>query len=1006
MKKSITILLAVFALLGAFLTSCTNEVAVQGEELVSVTFEEGSSRALTATVQEFDKDDYFWYYVAWKTDSTGLISGQTKTYDVADAVAVKSGKGLDGQVPGFSQGSWKFTLFAYAEAPTADQMGSFVYSGEATAVTLRKNGTNTVSVTVNPAEQGQGTLFIDMANIKLSEASSASHNTVAPQVSITKTKDAQTYEMVPGTNIEYKAGAGQWTVKVDYTDGDIIFATGTVIATVYPGLKTTVTGDVSELITYAQFDAKENPDLVKVTASSEATTYAGITEDVDLSGTVKEGTVEVKTVETSVAAADAQKIMAEMATNAGVALDSNTTMSLALNVDPTAATETSITYDISMSATLKVTEGELIKSSTTKDVEELDNVVIVEISMQKDLQDVEVYHKTTKMTGVDSKDDLANGKFYYDEENGKLYICTSTFSPFSISYKFIEYAASLNGKKYETLVEAFNAAVASGKKSTVYLLKDASGAGIFLAQNLGADITVDLGGHKYTCTGPAVGSTGTQTQAWHLEKNNKVTIKSGTLDCTSDAGVKMLIQNYCDLTLQDVAVDGTKLPGTGRYVLSGNNGDILITGKTDITAKTGNYAFDVCYTGYYPDGVRYVFDENYTGTVTGTIQFDVWGTLPETTYCSLTIKAGTFIGVFDIQEALRDRAKDDIHISGGSFDNDPTTYVLRGYKVDIVDNMYVVSKRTEGPASIIEDGEKLYFASLQDAIDAAFDGETVYLEYDYDAKTRVTIDGKSITLDGQNHSLSASQENISNGRTLNVWNSVNPSPEAPNVILRNLVVVGPTSGYSRGLNIGDGAKLTIEGCTISAGHYAINVITGSDGTTIDLKGSSVASGWAALNIWSRTDITVEGGTLSGVNDKSFDSEGWNCFSTIVFNSGEATAAGSTISCSSVEIIADTTTSPNENHQGLIDIRSTATGITGSFEKCTFRYTTNDSEFNGRKRNWMFKFTDNTVVKMTGCSFYIDESKVTVDDLPITVYTNESLYNSTVVINGEDILPLT
>ena len=1042
MKKSLIILLVLGVLLTLGLASCKNEVQAPADELVSVSFEQAVSRALTATLQEFKKENYYWYYAAKKADSTGLISGQTTTYTVADAVAVKKDgtKGLDGQVPGFSQGSWDFLLFAYEEDPEATgatiTKADYTYWGEATAVVLKKNGANTVSVTVNPAEQGQGTLFVDMEHIKLSEASSASHNTVAPLVSISCGE--KTYEIEAGSNIKYKVDAGQWIVKVEYTDGDIIFATGTVLATVYPRLTTIVTGDVSELITYAQFDAKENPDLVKVTAGSTATAYDAIpSAGVVLSGT-DEG--ETKTVSTTVAKGDAQKIMAEMATNAGVGLDSNTKMSLALNVDPTAATETSITYDISMSATLSVTQGSETKS-TVKDVDKLDNVVIVEISMQKDLQDVEVWHKTTKMTRVDSKDDLADGKFYYDAENGKLYICTSTFSPFSISYKFIEYAASLNGKKYETLAAAI-AAASSEKAQTVYLLKDVSADRITISKSL----VLDLCGFKVTSRITA--------------DSGNVDIKNGKIIGRVDAYDSSVLTIEADVAITGQVVvwgdgvfgaAGCKTPVLNFYGKATNTGDSALTTNGDdksgaviniyegaeitstddiaVYLPSGNATFyGGTITGatavYVKSGTLTIKDGDFIGNLTPKAEYVHDGNGASATGDAVVIEAcdypngapvvvingGKFtgtkaaIGYYRYQES--EEAK--ITVDGGKYNTDPSAFLPEGYTVELVDNMYVVIKK---PASIIVEGEKVYYDSLQAAIDSAVDGQTVYLERDYDAKTRVTINGKSITLDGQNHSLSASQENISDGRTLNVWNRVNPSPEAPNVTLRNLAIVGPTSGYSRGLNIGDGAKLTIEGCTISAGHYAINVITKSDGTTIDLKGSSVASGWAALNIWSRTDITVEGGTLSGVNDKSFDLAGSNCFSTIVFNNGAATAAGSTISCKNVKIIADTTTTPNKNHQGLIDIRSTATDVTASFEGCTFKYTTNDTTFNYKgtefTRNWMFAATQKTTAVMKNCSFYIDGSAVTVNALSSYLYLYDrpaSLYNSTVKINGVDFLP--
>lgn len=54
-----------------------------------------------------------------------------------------------------------------------------------------------------------------------------------------------------------------------------------------------------------------------------------------------------------------------------------------------------------------------------------------------------------------------------------------------------------------------------------------TGIGLFNSKGaVGVNFTVDFGGHTYTCTDPAVGSAGTETQGFHLEKGNTVTLKT------------------------------------------------------------------------------------------------------------------------------------------------------------------------------------------------------------------------------------------------------------------------------------------------------------------------------------------------------------------------------------------------------------------------------------------------------------------------------------------------
>ena len=176
---------------------------------------------------------------------------------------------------------------------------------------------------------------------------------------------------------------------------------------------------------------------------------------------------------------------------------------------------------------------------------------------------------------------------------------------------------------FDTLVEAVDAAQSG---DTIYLLDNLEGAGIgiFAADGDVKDFTIDFGGFTYTCEGPAVGSSGTQSQAFHLEKSAdytpNVTFKNGTITAETGKNVKMLIQNYCNLTLTDMNLIGTT---DTQYVLSNNFGNTVIDGNTSITATAGNVAFDVCYAnGSYKDGVSVTV--NTTGTITGIIELGTW----------------------------------------------------------------------------------------------------------------------------------------------------------------------------------------------------------------------------------------------------------------------------------------------------------------------------------------------------------------------------------------------
>lgn len=151
---------------------------------------------------------------------------------------------------------------------------------------------------------------------------------------------------------------------------------------------------------------------------------------------------------------------------------------------------------------------------------------------------------------------------------------------------------------------------------TITLTKNANGDGIVFEQGEFNQngITIDLGGYTYTVDGDLVGSSGTETNGFQLLKDNNITIKNGTIKSEK---AKLLIQNYSDLTLESVTLDGSKLAGTTPYTLSNNNGDVTIKDSTVIGHKNG-YAFDVCDYSNYAGATVTVEDS----TINGYVQID------------------------------------------------------------------------------------------------------------------------------------------------------------------------------------------------------------------------------------------------------------------------------------------------------------------------------------------------------------------------------------------------
>ena len=186
-------------------------------------------------------------------------------------------------------------------------------------------------------------------------------------------------------------------------------------------------------------------------------------------------------------------------------------------------------------------------------------------------------------------------------------------------------------------------------------ITDGGGIGIFNDRNPTIkNLTIDFNGNKYTFTESPVGSTGTVNQTVHLEKDRTVTLKNGTLDVAQGSNVfKMGIQNYCDLTLDNMVVDGTNLSGDGTYTMSNNHGDITINNST-IIAKKGGVAFDVYYwpSNDYADGVSVTVNNS---TITGKIEVTVDGKeeLQDGAKHQLTLTGGTLTGSLSAEQGAQ-----------------------------------------------------------------------------------------------------------------------------------------------------------------------------------------------------------------------------------------------------------------------------------------------------------------------------------------------------------------
>lgn len=295
----------------------------------------------------------------------------------------------------------------------------------------------------------------------------------------------------------------------------------------------------------------------------------------------------------------------------------------------------------------------------------------------------------------------------YNNANNNITFIDSTQNGEEIPNTAEGSVAMIGASTYSSLGEAIKAVQAG---DIIHILKDVpDAAGITVSSD--KQFTVDFGGHTYTLKDPGAGSSGTETNGFQLLKNSTITFKNGTIRIAEGTtSIKRIIQNYANLTLEDMHFYAENQAGSLDYPLSFNNGSITFKGDTDIiTPDDNNIAFNVCQFSNYPN-VTVTFDESYTGTINGRIVYDS----PNASTHKLYIKGNGTFGVIEYSsKETEEAAKNGIEVTSGNF----AQPVNEDYLADEVKAKLESNSNTEAPFS--------YYTSLEDALKAAQPGDKV-----------------------------------------------------------------------------------------------------------------------------------------------------------------------------------------------------------------------------------------------------------------------------------------
>ena len=239
-------------------------------------------------------------------------------------------------------------------------------------------------------------------------------------------------------------------------------------------------------------------------------------------------------------------------------------------------------------------------------------------------------------------------------------------------------------------------------------------------------------------------------------------------------------------------------------------------------------------------------------------------------------------------------------------------------------------------------------ATADELTKAVADGENVSLTAPIELSERLEVK-KDNTINGNGNAIT-----IPTDRVINLANIAEPITGT----LNNVDLNGPTQGtYTRGISIYDvpKVKVVMDNCSLSANYYAINLASAAPNAEIVVKNTTL-TGWCAFQTHSPySNVTFENCTLIGLNDKGFNADGWNDFATVVVNG-----------------YSEGNPDPDGAHGG-----------TFTFKNCRIEA----NQTTGNTQYLLSVRAKNTTLIAENCSFYVDGTEVSIEDVPnyVSVY---------------------
>ena len=307
-----------------------------------------------------------------------------------------------------------------------------------------------------------------------------------------------------------------------------------------------------------------------------------------------------------------------------------------------------------------------------------------------------------------------------------------------------------NTSQHDTVQEAVAAVAADNTQAVITLNKDFEGAGAVVKKD--QNIVFNLNGFTWNINS-LVGSSGTETNGVQLLQGSTVTIENGTLTSKT---AKLLIQNYCDLTIRNATLSGQD--NLTEIIVSNNNGSTVITGNSAVQAAAGGIAFDSDKWGGYQGGN--VTLEN--GQVIGNVNATNGG--------KISLNGGTVTGdviASNYTYQGNEKTPANIVIDGATINGNVTAQNIGNISISSGTVTGLVSSESNGQIKTVV-GKTDFDAAVQ----SLKSGETINIQVVPENSTLTIPEGVTVTNKTNNNI-------VVNGNALNSGENITIQPEQP-----------------------------------------------------------------------------------------------------------------------------------------------------------------------------------------------------------------------------------